>query len=367
MDRRIHVATGDPISRRGGLHTVVQNLATAQLSLGLNAAVLEKINYPYLLDFLDSRANSKFRILRELRQERNQKNNLLHYHFAQSALMTYPLVFSKKTPHIFHFHGPWSLEGKAQGNSPAKVQLKFLIENLVYRQQSLITTHSDAFRELLISQFDVNRSSVQLVYPGVDLKKFEIRPKDLAREALGLGEHQKIFLCIRRLEPRMGLSLAIDAVEFFPDYTLVIAGTGSLDKSLRNYAASKHYHQRVKFLGPVSEEQHGLVFNAADLVLVPSLSFEGFGLVVWEAFASGVPVVASGIGGLPEALGAFADRLVFKTGSLDDFVSKIEAAIKLNLAPINLRKTVLHRTWENTAIEIETLAEKLLGVERKNG
>ena len=356
---RVHIATGDPLSRKGGLNTVVASISNAQRELGFTVEVLDEIKSPLLLGNF-SKA-SKYKNLADFQRHTNSSAPLIEYHFAQTALLTYPLFASKSTPTIFHFHGPWFLEGKVQGNSRTRVLAKYLIERLVYKNQTIMTTHSNAFKQVLIDEFHVPEQKIQVVYPGVDLEKFQLRDKSHARQFFGLRDDQKVLLCIRRLEPRMGIHLAIDAIEHLSDCVLLIAGTGSLNESIRGYASKKHYSERILFLGVVDEANHALVYNAADLVVVPTLSFEGFGLVVWEAFASGVPVVASRVGGLTEALGDFAVHYSFEPGSVDELVEKIKFALDKNPPPETIRNMVNDRTWTNTALAIEAIASKTYG------
>lgn len=356
---RIHIATGDPISRRGGLHTVASSIANAQYELGFDSRIVDQINTPYLLRNFVS--NSNYSALNSTSSKLSYPDSLIEYHFAQTALLTFPLFASKKMPRIFHFHGPWFLEGKVQGNGSLRALAKRSVEVIVYRSQAVMTTHSEAFKEVLLEEFGVPESRVKVVYPGVDLSKFKLRDKEMAREHFNFSPDKKVILCIRRLEPRMGIHLAIEALEHLEDSILVIAGTGSLDNRLRELANSKSYHERIQFLGRVEEEEHGLLFNAADVVIVPTLSFEGFGLVVWEALASGVPVVASRVGGLPEALGNFRDDFSFETGSIDDLVEKVNYALNCSKPQATFRAEVIDRTWHKTALEIESIAERIFG------
>lgn len=355
---RIHIATGDPLSRKGGLNTVVASLSNAQRELGFNVQVIDELRMQ-----VRRKPNSKENWRKEINKFKSKASSesLVEYHFAQTALLTFPIFASPNTKSIFHFHGPWFLEGRVQGDSRMRVAAKRFIEQVVYKNQTVMTTHSEAFKDLLMSEFHLPEEKIHVVYPGVDLTKFQIRDKTFAQKAFGLDTGKKVLLCIRRLEPRMGIHLAIDAVEHFPDCVLVIAGTGSLNQSLREYAAAKSYSDRIKFLGVVDEDKHALIFSAADLVVVPTLSFEGFGLVVWEAFAAGVPVVASRVGGLTEALGSFSQGYGFETGSVVDFVDKIRFALASESTANDFRSSVADRTWINTALAIEAIASEAYG------
>jgi glycosyltransferase involved in cell wall biosynthesis len=331
----------------------------AQRDLGFDVDVFDEMKSPLLLGRWPEDSRKK-KIL-DLYGKADSKDSLIEFHFAQTALLTLPVFMSKNTRSIFHFHGPWFLEGQVQGDNSIRVFAKRLVELIVYKNQNLMTTHSNAFKEVLLNEFKISEEKIRVVYPGVNLDKFQIRDKEQARQVFDIPSDQKVLLCIRRLEPRMGIHLAIDAMEHFADCVLIIAGTGSLAENLREYANSKPYRSRIRFLGSVDEEKHALIFNAADVVVVPTLSVEGFGLIVWEAFASGIPVVASRVGGLTEALGDFAADYSFETGSLENLVEKIQFALSNTIPAKKFREAVEDRSWKNTAIAIEEFTHETYG------
>ena len=96
-----------------------------------------------------------------------------------------------------------------------------------------------------------------------------------------------------------------------PDAKLRIAGDGPQRDELEGLVAELGLASTVSFLGRVSDEQLVELYQDSDVTVVPSTSFEGFGLVVLESLACGTPVIATRIGGLPEVLaGLDADLLI---------------------------------------------------------
>ena len=95
------------------------------------------------------------------------------------------------------------------------------------------------------------------------------------------------------------------------DVTLVVAGTGSLAGELPRLAAELGVAERVLFLGRVADDARlADWYRAADLFVLPTSAYEGFGMATAEALASGTPVVGTAVGATPELLAPLDPRLV---------------------------------------------------------
>jgi glycosyltransferase involved in cell wall biosynthesis len=129
----------------------------------------------------------------------------------------------------------------------------------------------------------------------------QIELESIQQRAIRPADEVIRFLFLGRLEPEKGIielcKAFISAFEQNPLLCLDIAGWGSLDAGLRHDYASC---AGIRFLGHLSQQTKMDALNRADMVVVPSLVEEVFGLAVIEAFAFGRPVIASNLGGLPE-------------------------------------------------------------------
>jgi glycosyltransferase involved in cell wall biosynthesis len=114
-----------------------------------------------------------------------------------------------------------------------------------------------------------------------------------ARAALGVGHERLVVAGIGRFAYEKGFDVLVRAMALLPGATLLLAGDGPEGRRLRRLARGVD----VRFLGWVDDVD--LPLAAADVVAVPSRR-EGLGLVALEAAARGRPVVATGVGGLPE-------------------------------------------------------------------
>ncbi|GGM31560.1 D-inositol-3-phosphate glycosyltransferase [Micromonospora sonchi] len=168
----------------------------------------------------------------------------------------------------------------------------------------------------LIGRYDADPTRVTVVEPGVDLERF--RPADgdraAARARLGLPVGGHLVAFVGRIQPLKAPDVLIRALaalrERDPalarDVSVVICGgpSGSgLDRptALIELTASLGITDRVRFLPPRTGAELPLLYQAADLVAVPSYN-ESFGLVALEAQACGTPVVAAAVGGLVTAV-----------------------------------------------------------------
>ena len=107
------------------------------------------------------------------------------------------------------------------------------------------------------------------------------------------------FLFVGRLERIKGLQTLIDLWSRINDYDLLVAGTGADAEILRAQASG---NSRIRFLGPLSQRQLGNIYRHALACIVPSLTYETFGIIIVEAFARKTPVIVRDLGALPEVV-----------------------------------------------------------------
>jgi glycosyltransferase involved in cell wall biosynthesis len=140
-----------------------------------------------------------------------------------------------------------------------------------------------------------------------------------ARRDLHIKTNAKVVLFLGRLQDNKGVQLLLKAL---PQQAIaLIAGNGPLLDKLKEHAQQLGVNAR--FEGAVPPSRHATLFAAADVLAIPSFAdvhghAEGLPSVMLEAFAHGVPVVASHIGGIPEVLQHEQHGLLVRPGSVDD-------------------------------------------------
>jgi glycosyltransferase involved in cell wall biosynthesis len=128
-------------------------------------------------------------------------------------------------------------------------------------------------------------------------------------------------LFIGRLDPEKGIKTLLEAWRHL-DLPLKIRGTGLLESHARD-SVRQHAMDQIEFVGRLEEVELDALIRRARFLVVPSEGYyETFGMVIIEAYARGVPVVASNIGVIPEMVSDGQTGLLFEAGDARDLASK---------------------------------------------
>ena len=129
---------------------------------------------------------------------------------------------------------------------------------------------------------------------------------------------QPYFLFVGRLEKIKGLQTLIPAFQNY-NANLLIAGTGSYEPELRRLAAG---NPRIHYLGRIDQAQLQSLYRRAIAVIVPSISYETFSLVMLEAYRQQTPTIVRNLGGLPEICEQSGGGISYNTQ--DDLVAAMD-------------------------------------------
>jgi glycosyltransferase involved in cell wall biosynthesis len=214
------------------------------------------------------------------------------------------------------------------------------------RQAGGITTVCEALSRELVA-LGVAADHVRTVLHGVDLALF--RPpadRDAIRARLGLAG--PVLLSVGHLIERKGHGIAIAALPLLPEATLLIAGDGPLDATLRAQAAALGVTERVRFLGHVDQGRLPELFGAAD-VLVLCSDREGIANVLLEALACGTPVAATAIWGTPEIVRVPEAGRLLAARTPDALADAVRAIIADPADRAETRRYAERFSWEDTS------------------
>lgn len=171
------------------------------------------------------------------------------------------------------------------------------------RKLDRIVAVSSELKAILVNDFGIAPEKIAVIFNGIDPAQFFLQDRELARRQLGLPQNRRILLVVARLSPEKNLGALLEAVASLPDrdFHLHLAGTGPLEKTLRESAARLRLGNRVSFEGGVRHHELPLWFAAADLFCLSS-HHEGCPVVVHEALACGTPVISTRVGAVPDLL-----------------------------------------------------------------
>lgn len=189
------------------------------------------------------------------------------------------------------------------------------LERAAAQRARQILVLSDFSRELLLEDHPACADRVQVVGAGVDTRRFHPAPdRDAVRARLGIAPAQSLLLTVRRLVHRMGIGVLLDALAepglAGRGVRLVVVGEGELRSRLERQRDALGLRGSVSFLGHLPDESVLDWYRAADLFVLPTVAYEGFGLSTVEALACGTPVVGTAVGATTEILGSLDPSLV---------------------------------------------------------
>ena len=226
---------------------------------------------------------------------------LIHAHFGIEGVYALELARRLGVPLVTTFHGfDATMSTAALLTSPAWANYPLFRRRLAARGDLFLCASAFIRKRLVGLGFPPARTCLH--YIGVDCAA--IRPRAAAEET-------PTILHVARLVEVKGTAYLLRALALLPArhaaVTLVIIGDGPLRRRLQALAAELGLGERVRFLGAQPHEHVLASMHQAALLVLPSLRTrtgreEGLGMVLLEAAASGVPVVGSRVGGIPEGI-----------------------------------------------------------------
>ncbi|HEY6802591.1 MAG TPA: glycosyltransferase family 4 protein [Pyrinomonadaceae bacterium] len=234
------------------------------------------------------------------------------------------------------------------------------LEQRAFRKVAAAYVCSESVREVLRAKGFTRPASI--IPFGVDLKSFKQRTeKRTSGRTIGY---------VGRMLPGKGLNVLADALKQMrhDDWQLLVVGDGSERESFTRELSKAGLLERVRFTGAVSYELTPEYFQEIDVLVVPTQTTdrirEQFGRVIVEAMASGVPVVGSTCGAIPEVIANAG--LVFPEGD----GQALAAAIRKLLGDSKLRERFSQMgrvrveenySWDHVAGKTYALYHQVLG------
>jgi glycosyltransferase involved in cell wall biosynthesis len=300
--------------------------------------------------------------------------NILH-----STAYTTPLISGPKIIVTIH---DLSFFVYPQHHTDANYQ--FVTRNVHHaaRRAHFIIADSENTRREIKRFLHVPDERVEVVHLAAGEMFFRrLEPESITQIKNKYGIRKPYFLALGSIEPRKNLARALVAfkalLEFEKvDYQFVmVGGSGWKNEAFYSTLKKLNIDEHLLLTGYVPEEDLPALYQGAEVFIYPSI-YEGFGLPVLEAMASGVPVITSNTSSLPEVAGDAA--LLVNPGEVFEIYEAMEALVSRPSLIEELKSKGIEQSkkfsWEKTARETLKIYERAYGgsgdsgqVERPDG
>ncbi len=248
----------------------------------------------------------------------------LHYPPPLTAFFATQALNGGKVPVCLTYHCDLYLAGAAGRALATMYERAFLPPTLARVDKIIVHTRSYGTTSAMLRGRDL-----EIIPSVVDLDRFRpgVDASELRRR-LGL-EGKRVVAFTGRLVPHKGVDVLLQALRELPDdVALVVVGSGPRLVDLVGMARRSGLEDRVRFCSKVSDDDLPRYLALADVFAFPSQNrLEGFGLVVAEAMASGIPVVVSDLPGVREVIDEGKEGLLVEPLLASDLASKVRALL----------------------------------------
>jgi glycosyltransferase involved in cell wall biosynthesis len=277
---------------------------------------------------------------RKLQSVRNTANvDITHPQLPLTPNFAVPPNFGKTL--VCTVHSTWKGEAKAIGGEPysrLNANEKFLVsfnwflrffeEGMLRRARKIIAV-SHFTKWELTNYYKIPPSKIQVIHNGVDINKFKpVTDKRKVKAELGLDPDDLAIVSVGRLYARKGLFTLIESMpavtKRFPKAKFIISGKGQSDEmhKLIVHAEKLGVNSNIVFTGYYPDAKLPKLYQAAD-VFAFSTFYEHHPFAVLEALSTGLPVVTTNVGGIPETIDSGKNGLLVEPFSPKQFSKSI--------------------------------------------
>jgi len=248
---------------------------------------------------------------------------------------------------LFHPKIPFVLtlqEGDPISYIKRRVGIFYPLFKMIFTRADRIQTISNYLADWA-KDMGANATAVTVIPNGVSVKNFQFSifnfqrifkyqclnledARRKVRRQLGFSNEDVVLVTVSRLVEKNAIANLIESLQYLPrQVKLLIIGTGVLEGNLKLKVANLKLEERVHFAGFIAHEKLPTYLWASDIFVRPSLS-EGMGNSFIEAMASGLPVIATQVGGIVDFLRDGETGLFCEVGNPKSIAQKIEKLIK---------------------------------------
>lgn len=258
----------------------------------------------------------------------------LHYPFFGGAEIIYFLDKIKDLNLIVTYH--MDVFGKGLMSKFFQWHRNYVTPKILDRADKIIVTSYDYARHSAIKD-RLAAEPEKFVEIPIGVNQLLFKPRYMDKELINQYSlhDKKIILFVGALDKAhyfKGINVLIQAIKKISardDFRVLIVGEGDLKHTYKTMVDSLGLGKKIIFTGFVPDDFLPKFYSLADMMVLPSIDrSEAFGLVILEAMASGVPVIASDLPGLRSVVDKKKTGLLIKPGSVDNLANMIEYLLK---------------------------------------
>lgn len=301
--------------------------------------------------------------------------DLIHSHYWLSGQVGWLLRDLWDIPLIHTAHTLAAVKNAHRVDSDTEEgEARRICEQQLVDNADFLVVNTEQEQQDLIEHYDAVSCHIRIVAPGADVELFNPgtqRNTERSRRELGIPLHTKVVAFVGRLQKFKGPDVLIEAVAELlrrnPQRNLRVvicggpSGRNSGPETYRNLAVERGIGKQVRFLEPRPPAELVSVYQAADIVAVPSYN-ESFGLVAMEAQACGTPVIAARVGGLPIAVADGETGLLVDGHSPEAWADALEELLDDDPRRIKMGEAaVVHAqgfSWAASAAQLREVYEE---------
>jgi D-inositol-3-phosphate glycosyltransferase len=236
--------------------------------------------------------------------------DVIYSHYWLSGVAAHALREAWDAPVVQMFHTLGRMKDRI-AYKPEKYTERDLYEADIMSWADRLIAATPAERAQMLWLYNARRHRIEIVPPGVDLRRFTPRSLEEAKARLGIAPDQKMLLFVGRIEPLKAVDTILEALAILKNENpalveeLVLSIVGGDPNDSTNAEMERLKQMRidldldclVNFLGAKDQTALQDYYSASEALIMPS-DYESFGMVALEAMACGTPVIASEVGGL---------------------------------------------------------------------
>lgn len=288
-----------PFFGLGGAETMCENLVYELVKMGHKVIVISLYTEETAITkrfekagidirYLDKKKGLDFSLFKKLREIfKQEKPDVIHTHIHVTKYV-FPIAVQLKIRVVHTVH---NVADKENGKLSR-------IVNKVFFKHCHVTpvALSELIRDTIVNEYGICKDNIPVIYNGIDILKC------LPKENYSVNENMKILHIGRFYKQKNHIGL-LEAFKLFhdkhSDSELWLIGDGDQKAKIEQYVNENNLESSVKFLGP-QNNVYGYLHDA-DVFALPS-NYEGIPLALIEAMGTGLPIVATAVGGVPDML-----------------------------------------------------------------